>query len=79
MFFLIHLLYLNDVFVFLAFKNLCFTSCSSWQANSIQLPSSVFASEFEEEVGLLNKAAPISGKLNICRLQRLIQLDNTQT
>lgn len=28
---------------------------------SINLPSSVFASEFEEEVGLLNKAAPISG------------------
>ncbi|KAM6971992.1 protein LTV1 homolog [Aplochiton taeniatus] len=27
----------------------------------INLPSSVFASEFEEEVGLLNKAAPISG------------------
>uniref|UniRef100_UPI0037E8A534 protein LTV1 homolog n=1 Tax=Semicossyphus pulcher TaxID=241346 RepID=UPI0037E8A534 len=31
------------------------------QAASIKLPSSVFASEFEEEVGLLNKAAPISG------------------
>ncbi|XP_054460944.1 protein LTV1 homolog [Anoplopoma fimbria] len=31
------------------------------QAASINLPSSVFASEFEEEVGLLNKAAPISG------------------
>ncbi|KAE8300616.1 Protein LTV1-like protein [Larimichthys crocea] len=30
-------------------------------ASSINLPSSVFASEFEEEVGLLNKAAPISG------------------
>ncbi|XP_028267018.1 protein LTV1 homolog isoform X2 [Parambassis ranga] len=30
-------------------------------ATSINLPSSVFASEFEEEVGLLNKAAPISG------------------
>ncbi|XP_036393384.1 protein LTV1 homolog [Megalops cyprinoides] len=30
-------------------------------AVSINLPSSVFASEFEEEVGLLNKAAPISG------------------
>ncbi|XP_055060284.2 protein LTV1 homolog [Misgurnus anguillicaudatus] len=28
---------------------------------SITLPSSVFATEFEEEVGLLNKAAPISG------------------
>uniref|UniRef100_A0A3Q3XFG3 Protein LTV1 homolog n=1 Tax=Mola mola TaxID=94237 RepID=A0A3Q3XFG3_MOLML len=28
---------------------------------SISLPSSVFASEFEEEVGLLNKAAPVSG------------------
>ncbi|KAL4640847.1 hypothetical protein GN956_G11231 [Arapaima gigas] len=30
-------------------------------AVSINLPSSVFASEFEEEVGLLNKAAPVSG------------------
>ncbi|RVE76600.1 hypothetical protein OJAV_G00010050 [Oryzias javanicus] len=28
---------------------------------TLHLPSSVFASEFEEEVGLLNKAAPISG------------------
>ncbi|KAM3624375.1 uncharacterized protein V6R79_022624 [Siganus canaliculatus] len=28
---------------------------------TIKLPSSVFASEFEEDVGLLNKAAPISG------------------
>lgn len=28
---------------------------------SLNLPSSVFASEFEEEVGLLNKAAPVSG------------------
>ncbi|XP_061581671.1 protein LTV1 homolog [Cololabis saira] len=28
---------------------------------TIHLPSSVFATEFEEEVGLLNKAAPISG------------------
>uniref|UniRef100_A0A8P0TN34 Protein LTV1 homolog n=2 Tax=Canis lupus TaxID=9612 RepID=A0A8P0TN34_CANLF len=27
----------------------------------IKLPSSVFASEFEEDVGLLNKAAPVSG------------------
>uniref|UniRef100_H3CLD4 Protein LTV1 homolog n=1 Tax=Tetraodon nigroviridis TaxID=99883 RepID=H3CLD4_TETNG len=34
---------------------------SDGQATSIRLPSSVFASEFEEEVGLLNKAAPISG------------------
>ncbi|XP_037620471.1 protein LTV1 homolog isoform X2 [Sebastes umbrosus] len=31
------------------------------KATTINLPSSVFASEFEEEVGLLNKAAPISG------------------
>ncbi|XP_061130219.1 protein LTV1 homolog isoform X2 [Syngnathus typhle] len=31
------------------------------QLVSIQLPSSVFASDFEEDVGLLNKAAPISG------------------
>lgn len=30
-------------------------------AATLHLPSSVFASEFEEEVGLLNKAAPISG------------------
>lgn len=30
-------------------------------AANINLPSSVFASEFEEDVGLLNKAAPISG------------------
>ncbi|XP_069463718.1 protein LTV1 homolog [Ambystoma mexicanum] len=30
-------------------------------APSIKLPSSVFASEFEENVGMLNKAAPISG------------------
>ncbi|KAG5278430.1 hypothetical protein AALO_G00098910 [Alosa alosa] len=30
-------------------------------AASINLPSSVFASEFEEKVGMLNKAAPISG------------------
>ncbi|XP_030412343.1 protein LTV1 homolog [Gopherus evgoodei] len=30
-------------------------------APAINLPSSVFASEFEEDVGLLNKAAPISG------------------
>ncbi|XP_076847904.1 protein LTV1 homolog [Brachyhypopomus gauderio] len=29
--------------------------------SSLTLPSSVFASEFEEEVGLLNKAAPVSG------------------
>ncbi|KAI7810824.1 protein LTV1 homolog [Triplophysa rosa] len=28
---------------------------------SITLPSSVFATDFEEEVGLLNKAAPVSG------------------
>uniref|UniRef100_A0A4W5RLA8 Protein LTV1 homolog n=1 Tax=Hucho hucho TaxID=62062 RepID=A0A4W5RLA8_9TELE len=31
------------------------------QTVSFNLPSSVFASEFEEEVGMLNKAAPISG------------------
>ncbi|NXD62544.1 LTV1 protein, partial [Eolophus roseicapillus] len=30
-------------------------------APSIKLPSSVFATEFEEDVGLLNKAAPVSG------------------
>ncbi|XP_015254309.1 PREDICTED: protein LTV1 homolog [Cyprinodon variegatus] len=28
---------------------------------TLHLPSSVFASEFEEDVGLLNKAAPVSG------------------
>lgn len=31
------------------------------KAPSIKLPSSVFATEFEEDVGLLNKAAPVSG------------------
>ncbi|NP_001133096.1 LTV1-like [Salmo salar] len=31
------------------------------QTVSFNLPSSVFASEFEEDVGMLNKAAPISG------------------
>ncbi|XP_015277472.1 PREDICTED: protein LTV1 homolog [Gekko japonicus] len=30
-------------------------------APTINLPSSVFASDFEEDVGLLNKAAPVSG------------------
>ncbi|XP_060044666.1 protein LTV1 homolog isoform X2 [Erinaceus europaeus] len=30
-------------------------------STGIQLPSSVFATEFEEDVGLLNKAAPVSG------------------
>ncbi|XP_026561397.1 protein LTV1 homolog [Pseudonaja textilis] len=30
-------------------------------APTIKLPSSVFASEFEEDVGLLNKAAPVPG------------------
>lgn len=30
-------------------------------AATLNLPSSVFASEFEEDVGMLNKAAPISG------------------
>lgn len=34
---------------------------ASVPTTSINLPSSVFASEFEEEVGLLNKAAPVSG------------------
>uniref|UniRef100_A0A8C1NDD3 Protein LTV1 homolog n=1 Tax=Cyprinus carpio TaxID=7962 RepID=A0A8C1NDD3_CYPCA len=37
------------------------TTCTA----SINLPSSVFASEFEEEVGLLNKAAPVSGEIRI--------------
>uniref|UniRef100_A0A3Q2G585 Protein LTV1 homolog n=1 Tax=Cyprinodon variegatus TaxID=28743 RepID=A0A3Q2G585_CYPVA len=31
------------------------------QEATLHLPSSVFASEFEEDVGLLNKAAPVSG------------------
>ncbi|XP_021511453.1 protein LTV1 homolog [Meriones unguiculatus] len=34
---------------------------SGFPSTGIKLPSSVFASEFEEDVGLLNKAAPISG------------------
>lgn len=34
------------------------------QGSTIHLPSSVFASEFEEDVGLLNKAAPVSGNPN---------------
>lgn len=38
-----------------------FFSISRLQA-SITLPSSVFATDFEEEVGLLNKAAPVSGE-----------------
>lgn len=33
----------------------------SYNAPKINLPSSVFASNVEEKVGLLNKAAPISG------------------
>uniref|UniRef100_A0A8C0J689 Protein LTV1 homolog n=1 Tax=Chelonoidis abingdonii TaxID=106734 RepID=A0A8C0J689_CHEAB len=36
-------------------------SDSTQKAPAINLPSSVFASEFEEDVGLLNKAAPVSG------------------
>uniref|UniRef100_A0A8C3SH94 Protein LTV1 homolog n=1 Tax=Chelydra serpentina TaxID=8475 RepID=A0A8C3SH94_CHESE len=36
-------------------------TCSITGAPAIKLPSSVFASEFEEDVGLLNKAAPVSG------------------
>lgn len=32
--------------------------------NKLNLPSSVFASTVEEDVGLLNKAAPQSGNLN---------------
>lgn len=38
------------------------------QEVSIKLPSSVFASEFEEDVGLLNKAAPVSGEQTRCPL-----------
>jgi protein LTV1 len=34
----------------------------SSQAAKLKLPSSVFASNVEEDVGLLNKAAPQSGK-----------------
>ena len=36
--------------------------------SGINLPSSVFASEFEEEVGMLNKAAPISGRKRAHRI-----------
>uniref|UniRef100_I3MK00 Protein LTV1 homolog n=1 Tax=Ictidomys tridecemlineatus TaxID=43179 RepID=I3MK00_ICTTR len=32
-----------------------------YSSTGIKLPSSVFASDFEEDVGLLNKAAPVSG------------------
>lgn len=35
-----------------------------FKTSGIKLPSSVFASEFEEDVGLLNKAAPVSGMYN---------------
>jgi protein LTV1 len=35
----------------------------SSQATGLKLPSSVFASKVEEDVGLLNRAAPHSGKL----------------
>lgn len=31
------------------------------------LPSSVFESEVEEKIGILNKAAPQSGSINKCR------------
>lgn len=34
----------------------------SSQATSLKLPSSVFASQVEEDVGLLNRAAPHSGE-----------------
>ncbi|XP_051020192.1 protein LTV1 homolog [Acomys russatus] len=34
---------------------------SVFPSTAIKLPSSVFASEFEEDIGLLNKAAPVSG------------------
>lgn len=50
---------------------------SGEQAASINLPSSVFASEYEEEVGLLNKAAPISGeesRLTVSRRRRFTDL-----
>lgn len=36
-----------------------------FKAPSIKLPSSVFATEFEEDVGLLNKAAPVSGIVKV--------------
>uniref|UniRef100_A0A8D0F1X5 Protein LTV1 homolog n=1 Tax=Strix occidentalis caurina TaxID=311401 RepID=A0A8D0F1X5_STROC len=39
----------------------CQHSVKTLCAPSIKLPSSVFATEFEEDVGLLNKAAPVSG------------------
>lgn len=41
---------------------------SFFKTTGIKLPSSVFASEFEEDVGLLNKAAPVSGVFNFFAL-----------
>ncbi|XP_065334521.1 protein LTV1 homolog [Cloeon dipterum] len=38
---------------------------SSARGNKIELPSSLFASETEEEVGLLNKAAPMGLRLDV--------------
>lgn len=39
-----------------------------FKSTGIKLPSSVFASEFEEDVGLLNKAAPVSGVFSFVTL-----------
>lgn len=49
--------FLKNAFVIL--PNIIKLSCKFQPG--VQLPSSVFASEIEEPVGLLNKAAPIHG------------------
>ncbi|RMC12880.1 hypothetical protein DUI87_10405 [Hirundo rustica rustica] len=58
-----YLQHLKEPLVPLSLSHLCVDSKAelSSQAPSIKLPSSVFATEFEEDVGLLNKAAPVSG------------------
>ena len=43
--------------------------CVDFQEPSIQLPSQVFASTTESEVGMLNKAAPHSGENLLIRLK----------
>lgn len=41
-------------------------SCFLQDQQRFKLPSSVFQSEVEEDVGLLNRAAPHSGKVYFC-------------
>lgn len=49
-------IYIDEIYVF-------FFICIIKKENpKVMLPSSVFESEVEEKVGLLNKAAPQSGK-----------------